>query len=238
MCSVFQETPSFHHQQAMTIVNVNRSLTICSIINSFLKVIVWMRLVATPGSFFVGDPSGGPPRDLLLVANKKNHPVPDKNKTMILATQVAKPSLVLSLPSATTVSNSTRTITHHHQKKKKIIGSFVENKFNLEDRLEELVLRYRNVTSSHDVLVNWEEDSVLLVRPSFSFFPSSTEKNMIPDSDEEQVIEFFLKNTRTTTRTATLYRLLKSWIKLQLNCSLVRRGSPNGMTIFSEICFG
>jgi hypothetical protein len=135
MCSVFKETPSFHQQQAMTAVNVNRSLTTCSIINSFLKVIVWMRLVATLGSF-VGDPSGGPPRDLLLVANnKKSHLVPDKNKMMILATQVAKPSLVLSLPT-TTVSNCTAAVTA--QKKKKIIGSFVE-KINLEEYFEELV---------------------------------------------------------------------------------------------------
>jgi hypothetical protein len=168
-----------------------------------------MRLVATtPGSFFVGDPrAGGPPRrDLLLVVanSRKNHDlVPDENKTMILATQVAKPSLVLSLPSATTVSNSTRTITTHHQKKKKkkIIGSFAENKFNLEDCLEELVLRYRNVTSSHDVLVNWEEDSgLLLVRPPFSsFFPSSTDKNsMIPDSDEE--VQFLWKKNNKNNK--------------------------------------
>jgi hypothetical protein len=145
-----------------------------------------MRLVATPGSFFVGDPSGGPPRDLLLVANMKNHPVPEKSKTMILATQVAKPSLVLSLPT-TTVSNSTRTITNHHQKKKKIIGLFVEN-INLEDCLEDLALRYRNVTSSRNVLVN-REDTFLSIRPSFPFFPS-TDKYIL-DGDEE---EFFFTN--------------------------------------------
>jgi hypothetical protein len=88
---------------------------------------------------------------------------------------VAKPSLVLSLPT-TTVSNCTAVTAQKN--KTDIFGSFVE-----KEGLEELVKRYRNITSSRDFVTWEEEDAFLLVRPPF--LPStSTYKNISDDDDE------------------------------------------------------
>jgi len=175
MCSVFKETLSFHQAIAMTTINVYRSLTISSIINSFLKVIVLMHLLTTSGSF-VGDPIGGPRRGALHHFNNNNNNN-KTNKMMTAATQIAPgsfkevpaASLVLKLPTITTTTII--------QKMKNITESSFVEKFNLldeEDCLVEDLVKYTNSTPTTHRVVNLE-DTFHLVRP---FLPIYYNKNI------------------------------------------------------------
>jgi hypothetical protein len=172
MCSIFLETVSFHQAKAMTAINVNRSLIIRSIINSFLKVIVLMCLITTSGSF-VGDPSG-PRRGLLVLKNDHRF----KNKMMVAVTpQVVQPSLVLSMPTTDTAQTKKMIIGYHDVEE--------EKKFNLDDRLEEeeedllfVPPFYVNITLNND-FVTWEDAFLVAGRPVLKNF-----KNILLDIED------------------------------------------------------
>ena len=183
---------------AMTTINVNRSLTIRSIINSFLKVIVLMHLFPTSGSF-VGDPSGDNRGGCLLVTKKMHHFVVN-NKTMAAtATQVAygsfkevpAASLVLTLPTTTIQKKNIIDLSFVEEEEKEMVnnrrGEEEEEVYLIGD-----LMHYANYTAaSHHVVTL--EDTFVLARPFLPIYYNNMSMSggrkiwFSSDNEEEEV---------------------------------------------------